>query len=413
MLPDGLSAPTFQRWWLSRARHSSCRTARSCVSRPRSRQPAATAEAAAAKIPNDQLDSLVAPIALYPDPLLEPDARRLDLSAGNRPAAAVAGEEQEPEGQGADRRGHEAALGCEHSGDGRAARRRQAAGRRHSVDDRPRQRLPRAAERRDGRRAAHAQEGAGHRRARVERAAEGGNQGRREQDRDRRRASEPGGRLRAVVQSGRGLRAADLSVPADLLPAVPAGGRRRDEHDLVRRRRRRGRGVGRRRWGWGCGWGGNDIDINVEQQLRPQQQHQQEHQHQRQPGRHTNKWQHDARHRGGAPYGEQGHGRSVRRDRARRLAVVAAVDRRVAVGERRAPAGQSGNRRQAAAHRAAQGASRSGGGDKVGSREVPRSSGVERAARSVAAPAGPAAPRPAAAVARAAGAARAAADAGR
>ena len=35
-------------------------------------QPAATAKAepAAAKIPNDQLDSLVAPIALYPDPLL-------------------------------------------------------------------------------------------------------------------------------------------------------------------------------------------------------------------------------------------------------------------------------------------------------------------------------------------------------
>ena len=32
--------------------------------------PAATTTAAAAKIPNDQLDSLVAPIALYPDPLL-------------------------------------------------------------------------------------------------------------------------------------------------------------------------------------------------------------------------------------------------------------------------------------------------------------------------------------------------------
>src|SRR5271169_3322275 len=33
-------------------------------------QPAAPAEQAAAKIPADQLDSLVAPIALYPDPLL-------------------------------------------------------------------------------------------------------------------------------------------------------------------------------------------------------------------------------------------------------------------------------------------------------------------------------------------------------
>jgi len=35
----------------------------------RAQQPAAPPEAAP-KIPNDQLDSLVAPIALYPDPLL-------------------------------------------------------------------------------------------------------------------------------------------------------------------------------------------------------------------------------------------------------------------------------------------------------------------------------------------------------
>ena len=36
----------------------------------RAQEPAAATEEAAAKIPADQLDSLVAPIVLYPDPLL-------------------------------------------------------------------------------------------------------------------------------------------------------------------------------------------------------------------------------------------------------------------------------------------------------------------------------------------------------
>jgi len=42
----------------------------SSVARVQEQQPAAAAEEQAPKIPNDQLDSLVAPIALYPDPLL-------------------------------------------------------------------------------------------------------------------------------------------------------------------------------------------------------------------------------------------------------------------------------------------------------------------------------------------------------
>ena len=37
---------------------------------PKAQQPVAAPEQAAVKIPADQLDSLVAPIALYPDPLL-------------------------------------------------------------------------------------------------------------------------------------------------------------------------------------------------------------------------------------------------------------------------------------------------------------------------------------------------------
>ncbi len=195
----------------------------------------------------------------------------------------MVGEEQEPEGQSADRRGLEAAVGSEHSGHGRVARRGRSAGQRYSVDDGPRQRLPRAAERRDGRRAAHAQESSRHRSADLERAAEGGNQGHRKQDRRSGGASEYPGRLRPFVQSDGGLRAAHLSVPADLLPALPDRRYRREQHDLVRRRRRHGRSVGRR-MGLGLRVGRQRHRHQREQQFRPQQQHQ-EHQRQRQPGR--------------------------------------------------------------------------------------------------------------------------------
>ena len=59
--------------------------------------PSATApvEQSAAKLPPDQLDSLVAPIALYPDPLLSQDAGRLHVSSRSRSAEAVVGAAQE------------------------------------------------------------------------------------------------------------------------------------------------------------------------------------------------------------------------------------------------------------------------------------------------------------------------------
>ncbi len=54
--------------------------------------PAAPAEAPAAPVSPDQLDSLVAPIALYPDPLLTGSGLGgVHLSPGDRSAAAVAG----------------------------------------------------------------------------------------------------------------------------------------------------------------------------------------------------------------------------------------------------------------------------------------------------------------------------------
>ena len=53
-----------------------------------------------------------------------------------------------------------------------------------------------------------------------------------------------------------------LSVSADLLPALD---RRCDcgERDLFRCWFGHGRGLGWRCWGWGCGWGGSDINVNM------------------------------------------------------------------------------------------------------------------------------------------------------
>ena len=134
---------------------------------------------ASAKIPPEQLDSLVAPIALYPDPLLAQV-----LAASTYPleiillqrwleknknlkdkelADAVAKESWDASVQ--------ALAGSAGSG--------EAAGRRHSVDHGSGQRLSGAAKRRHGCRSAHAQEGPGKRHSEDHRTAEGGNQSRR------------------------------------------------------------------------------------------------------------------------------------------------------------------------------------------------------------------------------------------
>jgi len=71
-------------------------------------------------------------------------------------------------------------------------------------------------------------------------------------------------------------------------------------------------------WGWGCGWGGNDIDINVNNNFnrntnidrgnRPSNQpargggNRPSNQPARGGGNAGNKWQHRPEHRGGAPY---------------------------------------------------------------------------------------------------------------
>jgi hypothetical protein len=144
-------------------------------------------------------------------------------------------------------------------------------------------------------------------------------------------------------------------------------------------------------WGWGCGWGGNDIDINVNNNFN------------RNNIRNTNvsgnrvgnsnKWSHDSRHRGGAPYGDRGtadrfggtaRGDSLasRQSGARTQPSGGGAARQPAnTGARTGGAGSG----DAVSNRStgggvggagATGSNRSaGGGDRVGNREVPRSSG--------------------------------------
>ena len=209
-----------------------------------------------------------------PGPAPRPDPRGVHLPARDHPAPAVAGEEPEPEGQGPGRRRRQAAVGPGRPVDGGGPRSGEAARGRRPVDDRPRERLPRPAERRHGRRAEDAEEGPGQRRPEDHRAAEGRDQGHRAEDGHRRGVCQPRGHLRAELQPGGRLPAARLPVPADLLPApTPAG-------SDVRRLQRRGH-VGRGIWGGACcacGWGGQQHQHQHQQQLQPDQP-----QHERRP----------------------------------------------------------------------------------------------------------------------------------
>ena len=62
-------------------------------------------------------------------------------------------------------------------------------------------------------------------------------------------------------------------------------------------------------WGWGCGWGGNDIDINVNNNFNRNANFNRNTNVNRSGNISSNrsgKWQHNSQHRGGAPYGDRG-----------------------------------------------------------------------------------------------------------
>ena len=170
-------------------------------------------------------------------------------------------------------------------------------------------------------------------------------------------------------------------------------------------------------WGWGCGWGGNDIDVNVNNNFNRNTNISGGNRVNNISGG-ANKWQHNPRHRGGAPYGDRqtanrfggparGDSLANRQSNARqqigresgnlpssrdragqagdraggrggdRAAGTNVGDRAGSRGGDRAGGagvgdrgGSRGGDRAGASNRA-----RTGGGDRVGNREVQRSSG--------------------------------------
>jgi hypothetical protein len=136
-------------------------------------------------------------------------------------------------------------------------------------------------------------------------------------------------------------------------------------------------------WGWGCGWGNNDININRNNTFNRNTNIS--------GGRGGNSWQHNPQHRGGAPYRDRAtadrFGGTARGDSLanRQTGARQQLDRQGGISDRsrtgadRDRAGGVSDRSRTGADRDRAGGvsdrSRSGGGDRVGNRDVGRSSG--------------------------------------
>jgi Protein of unknown function (DUF3300) len=145
-------------------------------------------------------------------------------------------------------------------------------------------------------------------------------------------------------------------------------------------------------WGWGCGWGHNDVNVNVNNNyVRNYNRQNANAQIGNRTGRGNTAWQHNSRHRGGTPYSNQrvanqyggtarGDSLSARQSNARQTQARQPGATRQAGGTSGAIGSSAGgvNRaaeRQAggtdrAANRSSSGGS-FGGGDRVGDRSVP------------------------------------------
>ncbi|MBO0799851.1 MAG: DUF3300 domain-containing protein [Blastocatellia bacterium] len=120
-------------------------------------------------------------------------------------------------------------------------------------------------------------------------------------------------------------------------------------------------------WGWGCGWGHNDIDINVDNNFnRSNRANISGGNRATSAG---NKWQHNPQHRGGTPYANQ--------TTANRFGGTARGD---SLSNRQSSARQQITRQganpnsYAGARGGGAGVSAGGGGDRVGTRNIPTSS---------------------------------------
>jgi hypothetical protein len=143
-------------------------------------------------------------------------------------------------------------------------------------------------------------------------------------------------------------------------------------------------------WGWGCGWGHNDIDINVNNNFNRNTNVNRGNRASTQPARSGaggNKWQHNPEHRGGTPYRDRAtadrFGGSARGDSLAQR--QASAQQRLGgqggnlAGNRGTGSGGSGpgigDRSRGSGFGGGSGA---GGADRIGSRDLSRSGGGNR-----------------------------------
>ncbi|HYX67807.1 MAG TPA: DUF3300 domain-containing protein [Terriglobales bacterium] len=127
-------------------------------------------------------------------------------------------------------------------------------------------------------------------------------------------------------------------------------------------------------WGWNCGWGGNNnININNNNNFINNSNRQNVSNRPGSGGSGT-QWQHNPQHRGGTPYGDRGtatkYGGTTRGDSMANRQATA----RQNVGQMGGQ-GQFGNRQQGGFQGGAGNFGGAGGGDRVGGRDVSRGSG--------------------------------------
>ncbi len=130
-------------------------------------------------------------------------------------------------------------------------------------------------------------------------------------------------------------------------------------------------------WGWGAGWGHNDIDINVNNNFNRNSNINRNTNINR--GGQGNTWQHNSQHRGGAPYSNRStankYGGTARGDSlsSRQSSARQQVSKQGGNLQSSNRSGTAGNRSSATASSRSTGGSYGGGGsDRVGSRDMSR-----------------------------------------
>jgi hypothetical protein len=134
-------------------------------------------------------------------------------------------------------------------------------------------------------------------------------------------------------------------------------------------------------WGWGCGWGHNDVNINVNNNYVNHYNRQNVN---NQIGSGNNTWQHNSQHRGGAPYADRStankYGGTARGDPMSTRQANARQNQARSGGQPQAGTMDRGGAGAGASRGGASASNMStnrsaGGGDRVGNRSVPSSSG--------------------------------------